>query len=323
MAKPRMSVIIIVYAYSASLRLVLEHLRLQTVAGVLECILVVSCRETAQKISNDLREMAAVQIALMNPAESIGFAKAAGVLAATAPLVVFLEDHSVPGSQWAESLLKASEGSEFAAIGAVVQNANPATGASWGCFLVYYGQYAFVRPRRDLKHLPAMHSCYRRDVLLDYGPRLPELLESESLLHQDLLARNFQLRQESTARIYHINYSRLRPILEEYFFASRVFAAARSAGWKFQRKSIYFLGSPLLPLIRSWRILKDARKANFTLRVLLKAALPVVLTLCAGALGEMAGYSLGVGNAKSELKRIESQRHENLSDWDLEISGTV
>jgi len=321
MVKPRMSVIVIVYSDSANLRLVLERLQLQSVADELECVFVASDREIAEKVSKNLRKMARIEIAHMNTSESLGIAKAAGVYAATAPLVVFLEDHSVPGSKWAESLLKTCEESRFAAVGPVVQNANPETGASWGCFLVYYGQYAFVRPRHDLRHLPAMHTCYRRELLLEYGDRLPELLESELLLHQDLLARKFQLHQEPSACIYHINYSRLLPILEEYFFASRVFAAARAANWKLARRLLYSLGSPLLPLIRSWRIFGDTRRADLNLRILARSAPTVILTLCSGAVGELVGYIHGSGNAKSELKRFESQRHKSLSKHDLETSG--
>lgn len=190
-----MSVIVLVHSDSDSLRLVLERLRLQTVAHMLECVLVTPSHEIAANLSDDLHEMADIQIAPMNPTDSLGVAKAAGVLAATAPVVVFLEDHSLPGSAWAESLMKACERSACAAAAPVVQNANPGTGASWGCFLVYYGQYAFARPQHELKHLPGMHSCYRRGLLLEYGSRLSDLLESELVLHQDLLARGFKLYQ--------------------------------------------------------------------------------------------------------------------------------
>jgi hypothetical protein len=143
------------------------------------------------------------------------------------------------------------------------------------------------------------------------------------VLHRELLADGHRLSQEPAARAYHLNHSRLGPTLEEYFLASRVFAAERASGWGFLRRVLYALGSPLLPLIRPVRILGDARHAGLQRRVWLKAIAPVVLTLTAGAAGEMMGYAAGAGRAKEGLQRFESERNRVFSPGDLELASML
>jgi len=316
MAQVGMSVVIIAYNDSASLRLVFERLQLQTVAQMLECVLVTADSETADVLRRNLHGLAGIQTVVMSTIGSAGCAKAAGIAAATAPLVAFLEDHSLPEDNWAESLMKAHE-SDLAAVGPLVQNANPETGASWGCFLVYYGHYMFVRPTNALNHLPANHSCYRRHLLLEYGSRLPDLLEAEFVLHEDLLARGLRIFQEPSARVHHLNHSRLGPSMEEYLFSSRVFAAARATKWKISKRMLYVFGSPLLPLVRSFRIMRDILKTGLSIRIVAKGLPAALLILCSGAAGEMMGYAFGPGRAKMSLKSFETRRPQIISERDL------
>jgi hypothetical protein len=316
--KAKMSVIVVVHSDSASLRKVFECLRMQTIAPDVECVLVTGDRQTASGLSTHLQGLAAVQVIVLDSIKSAGHAKSAGIIAAAAPLVAFLEDHSFPERAWAESLIKAHERDTYAAVGPVIRNANPETGASWGCFLVYYGQYMFARAPHELRHLPANHTCYRRSILLEYGPRLADLLEAEWVLHQDLFAHGFELFQEPAARAHHFNHSQVWPSIEEYWFASRVFAAERGAQWKFTRKLLYALGSPILPLVQSLRIGKDAIQNGLGLRSLARGFPAMFLILCAGAAGEMTGYTFGAGKAKAKLMDFESKRHLIISRQELQ-----
>jgi hypothetical protein len=144
------------------------------------------------------------------------------------------------------------------------------------------------------------------------------MLEAEAVLHDDLLAKGHRLGQEPSARVYHLNFSRLGPVLREYFLASRVFAAERASRWGFIRRAVYTVGSPLLPLIRPPRILRDARRAELDRSVLRRALPTVLLTLCAGAGGEMLGYALGARRTKEELAQYERERTSAFSSRDLE-----
>jgi glycosyltransferase involved in cell wall biosynthesis len=316
----RMSVVLIAYRRSNTLRMVLERLSEQEIAPLLECVVVMAGEEPSDWVCPSLQALGACRVVRSERAGSAGDAKAAGVAAASAPLVVFLEDHSYPDRHWAASLLRAHDSGDYAVVGPVILNANPIGGASWGCFLVYYGQYMRARREGELRHLPANHSCYRRRLLLEYGARLPQLLEAEILLHQDLLARGYRLHQEPAARAYHLNHSRLWPTIIEYFLASRVFASERASGWRCMRRLIYGFGSPLLPVIRPLRLLAHARSAAVDPATIAKSAGTVLATFAAGAAGEMMGYLIGGGKGKRRLLKFESERDRIFSKEDLQAA---
>jgi hypothetical protein len=200
----------------------------------------------------------------------------------------------------------------------VVLNANPASSRSWGCFLVFYGQYMRALPPEMVRHLPGNQSCYRRELLLEYGPRLADVLQAEIVLHHELLANGKSLCQEPAAKVRHLNYSRIGLAMREYCLASRVFAAERRRRWSQLRRTIYAAGSILLPFIRLKRILTEALQAGLKARVLAGACGPALLILCAGAAGEMLGYALGPGLAKESLMRFEAEGDRGFTRQDLE-----
>jgi GT2 family glycosyltransferase len=319
----QLSVIVVVYSDSENFRMALEKLRAQTVFNLLELIIVTPSIKGLNLDSSQFAGFSNYKTLELGPFESEGAAKAMGVKAASSPLIAFIEDHSYPEPGWAEALIEAHRKGNFAVVGPIMLNANPYSGLSWGCFLVYYGHWIVARPQEEVKHLPANQSCYKRDLLLRYGARLSEMLEAESVLHWDLLSRGYRLYQEPTARVHHLNYSLPGPMLSEYYLASRVFAAKRALSWSLLRRVLYALGSPLLPLIRLRRILKDANHAGLPAKVILRAFVALVLVLCTGTMGEILGYAFGVGKASKRLARFESKRHLSFTQRDLEAVSEI
>ena len=120
---------------------------------------------------------------------SHGESAAAGVRAARAPIVAFAEDHCFPEPAWARALLEAYAAGDIAAVGAVFRNANPGTLVSWCDFAIAYGPWIDPTPGGDQPFIAGHNSSYRRDVLLELGGRLDDLLESETVLHLELRAR--------------------------------------------------------------------------------------------------------------------------------------
>lgn len=313
-----MSVIVVTQGYSECLRWTLESVGAQTIAPELECILVTRSRGPLALAGDAARGLHSLRIVEDGAMDDFGQAKAAGVRAAQAPLVAFLEDHSWPDPGWAEALVKAYASAPLAAVGPVVRNANPTSHASWGCFLVYYGMYMQAPAPERVRHLPGNQSSYRTAVLLEYGSRLPEMLQAEIALHAELRARGMTLRQEPAAKVFHLNFARVGPAAREYYLASRVFAAQRRRPWTAARRFVYACGSPLLPLIRLKRILAQARAACLSAGVTAGALGPALVILCAGAAGEFLGYALGAGGAKAALMRLERDHAGLLARQDLE-----
>lgn len=314
----KLSVVMVGYCSSENFRMALDHLRSQTVSTLLELIIVTHSKKELNLASSNLEGFSNYKILEIGEFESEGAAKAAGVMTASAPLVAFMEDHSYPNPLWAEALINAHSKGNFAVVGPVMLNANPQSNISWGTFLVLYGQWMTVQPHKEVKHLPGNHSCYKRELLLSYCSHLSEMLATESVLQWDLFGKGHHLYLEPTARVYHLNYSRLGPILSEYYLYSRIFAANRTHGWNGIRRILYALGSPLLPLIRLLRILKDASRARLRVGLILRALIPLFLTLCAGSVGELSGYAFGVGKAQERLLGVMGKHHLFYPPRDLE-----
>lgn len=314
----KLSVVMLGYCSSENFLMVLDHLRSQTVSSLLELIIVTRSRKELNLALSNLEGFSNYKILETGKFESEGAAKALGVMAASAPLVAFTEDHSYPDPLWAEALINAHYKGNFAVVGPVVLNANPHSNISWGAFLVLYSPWMAAQPQEEVKHLPGNHSCYKRELLLSYGAHLSEMLEAESILQWDLFNKGHHLYQEPMARAYHLNYSRLGPILSEYYHYSRIFAANRTYGWNGIKRMLYALGSPILPMIRIRRILKDANRAQLSMGMTLRALVPLFLTLCAGSIGELSGYAFGAGKAHEGLLGVMSKHHLFYAPRDLQ-----
>jgi hypothetical protein len=302
---PELSVVLPAPVPSETLRLVLAALR------------EMFRREESEAAAQGLR----VRLIEVDPDAGAGEVKAAGVRAAAAGFVAFIEDHSVPEPGWVGALLAAHRGENLDLVSPLVLCGNPGSAVSRASFIVFYGRCATVRSGDDLRHLPSNNSSYRAPVLSDYGADLPRYLGSETHLHWDLLARGARVGRASGARVRHINPSRLVVALPEFFFASRLFAAGRSLAWGRLRRLAWVGGSFLLPLYRLPSILRDARASGMGWAATLAASPAAVVILCAGAAGEALGYAAGEGSAAAGLARVEAGRHRHVSARDLAESA--
>jgi hypothetical protein len=219
---------------------------------------------------------------------SMGEAYAAGVRQASAPVVVFGEDHSYPQPDWAEWLLRSHRG-PFAAVGPLICNANPTSKVSEADFLIAYGEWTDAGMAGEMEHLPGHNSSYLRAVLLEYGDQLEIWLQAESILHWDLRRKGHRLYFEPAAKTAHVNFERFFPWLRVLFQAGRAFAAFRwrNERWTLSRRIGFTLGATLIPPVRLWRTLRSRNKIRFS-------ALPVLIFgLAIDGLGQMLGYARG------------------------------
>ena len=110
--------------------------------------------------------------------------------------------------------------------------------------------------------LPGHNSSYKLVLLLEYGPELEGMLESETTLHSSLRQKGHQLYLEPGARISHLNYENLSVWIRTQYLSGRAFAADRSEHWPSSRRLLYAVGGPLIPLVRLRRILGQMREAR-------------------------------------------------------------
>lgn len=313
---PKISVVIKAIKPSTCLGITLQALRRQSIAGDTEIIVLTRTKQLLATYSEELTTLQGVKIIQVESGMNEGAYKAAGIRSASAPYVMFLEDHSFPAPDCLENILRTHESGDYAVVGPLVLNGNPCNSVSWGCYLVFYGQWGYLSTT-ETEHLPANNSCYAVKALSLSNKNLAEKLKAESVFHWELIARGCKLKHTETASVFHLNTTRLRLLLKEYFLSSRIFAANRFGPGKFAARLLYTGGSPLLPLLRTARIFKVARQARVPLQWLLSAQPTIMLCLCAGAFGEMLGYSLGAGSADHRLSELMADPDKLIQPTDV------
>lgn len=286
---------------------VLGHLRGQTVAERIEVILVTPPGSIEGDLSAEkgrLHSMRAVEAATR---DSPPGARAVGVLNARAPVVAFSETHCFPDPDWAEALLRAHAG-PWGAVAPEINNENPGRATSWANIFIDYSPWLAPIESGRVNDLPGHNSSYKRALLLEYGDRLPTLFESESVMHWDLRDRGHGLYQEADAKVHHRNITEPKSSILEHFHNGRCFSALRSHDWSAPRRAIWALGSPLIPLVRFSRIVREARRPGR--RLPLKALPIMIMSLAAHGIGEMIGYATGSGESVTSMAVYELERDE-------------
>ncbi|HUF90705.1 MAG TPA: glycosyltransferase family A protein [Gemmatimonadota bacterium] len=319
MSGPRMSVIMVTPDRFERLGRTLEALKRQSVADRLEIVVVAPSRGEARVDEMDLTGFAGHQVVETGPVKSSAVQRAAGVRSATAPVVAFTEDHCFPAAGWAEALIDAHQG-RWAAVGPAFENGNPGTLMSWMNLLIEYGQWISPVAAGPKDQIPSHNSSYKRDLLLAYGDRLEEMLETETVLQWDLRAQGHDLYLEPAARTRHFNFSLLPGTLLLRVSVGRGFGAARAREWSLPRRMAFAAASPLIPLVRFARMVPVVRRCDPERR-LYPRVLPLLLAgFIVDGFGEFLGYAFRGGDADERVTEFEydrplHMRPEDRQEW--------
>lgn len=308
---PAMSVVLITPDRYETIGLTMAYLLAQSVIGQLEIVIVAPSADKLEADEAALAKFHSFQVVEVGEIKAVGEANAAGARRARAPVVAFVEEHSYPHPGWAEALIEAHR-EPWAAVGPVVGNANGDSLVGWADFLVGYGPWLDPARAGARDILPGHNSSYKLALLLDYGLDLESMLESETILHADLLRKGHGLYQEPRARISHLNFEKLSVWIQAQYYSGRAFAAPRSEHWPLTRRLLYFVAGPLIPLVRLRRILEQVRGPQRP-GAPPTAVWPVLLLgLGVSAAGEMIGYTCGAGDAIERRCDLEFHRAQHL-----------
>lgn len=318
--EPEMSVVICTPDSYETIRKTTRCLREQTVKHKLEIVIVVPSKKKLGLIDSEVEDFCQTRIVEADISSSLAAARVAGISQASAPVVVFAEDHSFPEPGWAKALIQAHKG-PWAAVGPAICNANPNSITSWAQLFMTYGRWTEPVKAGQIDDLPGHNSSYKRAILLDYGPELENKLVRETLLHWDLQARGYSLYLEPAARTHHVNISRLSSIMRDSYHGARLFAATRASEgkWSFLKRLVYTFSEPLFALRRFREIMKNIDRTGHN-KELVPLVIPVIsLGLLALGLGEMMGYALGVANSEQIANSFEFHRHRFLLKRDQKL----
>lgn len=305
-ATPDLSIVFVTPDRYATIQRAVRSLHSQTIVNQLEIIIVAPSATVLELQTADMQPFLSYQVVEVGEQRSAGFTRVAGMRQSHAAIVAYLEDHAFPASPtWAETLCKTHQ-QPWGAVAPKLENGNPESLISWTSYLLCFGSWAVPKPPSALQNLPWRNCSYKRSILMEYGDELAEMFISESVLHQELVKKGYQLYIDPDARLHHLNFTHLLPMLREQFFVGRVFGAARMQHWSLLRRLLYVAGAPLIPGIRLWRLWSGMQQILQQHSLMPQIIPSLVLGLLAGCAGEVMGYLSGFGNAlEEELTKIE------------------
>jgi hypothetical protein len=311
--EPELSIILITPDSFGTIRQTVGTLARQTIRDRIELVIPAPSDAHIEVDPELAAVFGGVRVIALPSVSPAGPARAAGVRASRAPVVAFAEDHCFPEPGWAEALVRAHR-QTYAGVGPAIRNANPGTLVSWADLLIGYGPWLAPAVAREMDFLPGHNSSYKRDVLLEYGDALADLMEAETVLQWDLRRKGHRLFLEPAAEAAHTNFGLWSSWIPASFLGGRAFAATRASEWSPARRLAFTAASPLIPFVRLARVVRNARRAKqrwpFLLRVLPTVAVGLVLD----ASGQTLGYAFGAGTAHERMARYEWHRLRHTSE---------
>lgn len=314
MSTPSLSVYTIGYESADDCRDVLLNLRQQAAAARLQVLVVSPSLGSVRP--EDFECFHSFVFVRTDKVLEAGAAGVEAVQAASAPFVVYAEEHETFDPQWAAELLAAHERG-YDVIGFAMTNANPKTATSWAHLYGQFGPVVAPTESRESDFLAGHHVSYRRSLLLGYGDDLRSALEDESATFLDLRSRGVPLYIAGRAISHHVNISDFGSLCMLEFVGMRSFAASRAGmgRWPLWRRLAYALASPLVPGLRLVRILGHIRRSG-RLRLVPRVLPVLVPALVCGAAGEATGYLFGAGRSAELKTPVELRRQDYVAPGD-------
>ncbi len=300
-ATPRLSYVVAADRFE-TIRTVAEHLDRQTVASDVELVVATPTLcgfGLPEHGLESIRDIRLVEVPLL----PYGRSRAVGVRAARGDVVVLGETHTFPSPEWAERLLRAHE-LPCVAVAPGFENANPDGAKSWAGFLMDYGRWLAEASEGGPTVPPDYNAAWKLETLLAL-PGLEQLLEPGGGLPTAAVIGGGRFHHEPSARIQHLNVSRAGPWARERFLGGRLSGAGRSRSWPLVRRLVYFLGSPLVPVLRFVRTRPAVRLASRSGRLPRGTLAAVALGGVFWGAGEAVGYLAGAGSASERMLKYE------------------
>lgn len=293
MSAAKMSVVVVTDHYR-TIRRVLAGLRDPAEREQLEIVIVAPEGQDLELDETALHGFADLRVVRLGSIRPMSAARAAGVRAASAPIIYIGETHSFPRPGLATALI-AAHAQPWDVVIPGLANANPQSALSWASFLMDYGQWFDELPAGEIGGGPTWNAAYKAPVLRDLGDALDDALSHGDALSVALHAQGRRFYFEPTAKTDHANVSQFVWWVEQRYLAGLLVASSRAARWSLPKRLLYIFGSPLIPAKVLSRIgapvkllRRDRRWPTGTLAALVFGA--VVRTA-----GEVVGFVRGAG----------------------------
>jgi hypothetical protein len=225
-----------------------------------------------------------------------------GLIESTGTIVAFMEDDCVLAGTYITDLIAAHKAHPNVAIGGAVEPGNYVRGTDWAVFFCEYAR--FMRPfEGDVPWLPGNNVSYKRERMLELLQDTP-LNEGffEVFVNAELEKKGEILFAVDAPYVQNVNSWLPKHLTEVPFSHGRGFAAMRFARQDTIKRLLYALISFLLPLIQTYRIVKQIYLRQRYFAETMQALPGIVLFCTSWAAGEFTGYLAGAGDSLKQWR---------------------
>ena len=215
-----------------------------------------------------------------------------GIEQSTSELLALLEDDCLVGPQWLQSVLAAHQ-SGYPAIGGAIEPGDFSSGLDWG---VFYCEFArFLAPfSGTVITLPGNNVSYKKKAI---DPTLIRQGFYEIFIHETLQKSGSELFAENGMVVKNMNSWRFEDCSTSPFHHGRAYAGQRLGPQFSVRRLFYGLLAVLLPIVKSFRTLREIHSRKRTDLPLLKALPWILIFQSCWSAGELVGYLAGPGDS--------------------------
>ncbi|MFM7130132.1 MAG: glycosyltransferase [bacterium] len=232
--------------------------------------------------------------------ESIPRLRHRGIQATSAPIVAIIEDHVEVESGWAATILHKMTDSGISAVGGRVESGR----GGWlntGVLLADYARYIGPVAEGPYPDLPGNNVAYRREALLEHADALADG-KWESWVNDALAAAGHRLVSTNEMVVRHIKSFSLDEVITQRWHFGRSYAGMRNSDLGPVKRTIYGLGSVVLPMLLTWRATRLILSKNVS-RLTVMATWPLVAGyMTIGSIGECVGYLFGPGRSLQRVR---------------------
>jgi hypothetical protein len=310
-ATPALSVILVADTYE-KIAPVIAAFAAQSVSKSIEMVIVLPKDAPDDTDPGRFADFFALNLVKLDHVLPMGPSRAAGIRAATAPVVFVGETHSFPLAGFAEAIIEAHR-NPWEVIVPGIGNANPSGARSWSSYLLDYGYWFSGLAAAEVPSGPTWNASYKRDVLIGLGPLLDNSMSSGDALPMALKARNCRYWFEPRARLIHVNLES-RGWADERYLSGLVVGANRGKRWSFGRRLFYFAASPLIPFVLIYRLSSGLRQLYVERLLPAGTGAALVAGSIVRTFGEAVGYLIGLSPAaEARMEEYELNKVQYVS----------
>jgi glycosyltransferase involved in cell wall biosynthesis len=223
----------------------------------------------------------------------------AGITRASGQIIAITDSTCIISENWISSILKAHE-SQHPVIGGAVETAELNKWVDWAAYFCEYGQFMYPLKQGVVNVLPGNNISFKRWAL-DEGREFVQDGFWKTYWCRKLQEKGYELISEPTILIYYNKTYDFIPFLIRRFRHGRCFGGMRNEQISLLKRSVYALGSPILPFIFLTRIIKVIiSKKRFLIEFMFSFPI-TVLAIGMWALGELWGYVFGTGKSRAYI----------------------